>query len=214
MRLKEQASDRARLWASVVFPTPGTSSRSRWPRANRQTTDISMTESFPLITRAILSWMARMVRGEFMSGLSALLAQKLVVTGHGGSLTKGLEGVNCSAVSRAKGSAAHERNREGGRSCYWSGTSVTIQGGVSSTISRKRLAVLLAGMFGKTAPRRIWMERKPYEVSYGACGASTRGMCPRNVAQTERSGVSPIARADNLRSTSSKIPGMVSGVKG
>ncbi len=38
--------------------------------------------------------------------------------------------------------------------CY-SGTRISIQGGVSSTMSENRLAVLLAGMPGKMAPRRI-----------------------------------------------------------
>src|SRR2546422_2896422 len=36
-RWKVQATDRASAWASVVFPTPGTSSMSRCPRANRHT---------------------------------------------------------------------------------------------------------------------------------------------------------------------------------
>jgi len=35
---------------------------------------------------------------------------------------------------------------------------VIIQGGVSSTMSWKRLAVLLAGVFGNVAPRRIVTE--------------------------------------------------------
>ena len=39
-------------------------------------------------------------------------------------------------------------------SCY-SGTRISIQGGDSSTMSENRLAVLLAGIPGKTAPRRI-----------------------------------------------------------
>ncbi len=39
-------------------------------------------------------------------------------------------------------------------SCY-SGTRISIQGGLSSTMSENRLAVLLAGIPGKTAPRRI-----------------------------------------------------------
>lgn len=42
-----------------------------------------------------------------------------------------------------------------------SGTTVTIQGGVSSSISLNRLAVLLAGMSGKTAPRRSTTDRNP-----------------------------------------------------
>ena len=39
-------------------------------------------------------------------------------------------------------------------SCY-SGTRISIQGGLSSTMSENRLAVLLAGIPGKMAPRRI-----------------------------------------------------------
>jgi len=39
-------------------------------------------------------------------------------------------------------------------SCY-SGTRISIQGGVSSPMSENRRAVLLAGIPGKTAPRRI-----------------------------------------------------------
>ena len=37
----------------------------------------------------------------------------------------------------------------------YSGTRISIQGGLSSTISENRRAVLLAGIPGKTAPRRI-----------------------------------------------------------
>jgi len=44
-------------------------------------------------------------------------------------------------------------------SCY-SGTRISIQGGVSSPMSENRRAVLLAGIPGKTAPRRISTERK------------------------------------------------------
>jgi hypothetical protein len=47
------------------------------------------------------------------------------------------------------------RKEVGSTTCLPSGTSVIIQGGGSSTMSRKRLAVLLAGMFAKMAPRRI-----------------------------------------------------------
>ena len=44
---------------------------------------------------------------------------------------------------------------EADRVQLYSGTRISIQGGVSSTISENRLAVLLAGIPGKTAPRRI-----------------------------------------------------------
>ena len=41
------------------------------------------------------------------------------------------------------------------RALLYSGTRISIQGGVSSTMSENRRAVLLAGIPGKTAPRRI-----------------------------------------------------------
>ena len=45
-RWKRQATDRASACASVVLPTPGTSSISRWPRASRQTSDSRTTSGF------------------------------------------------------------------------------------------------------------------------------------------------------------------------
>src|SRR2546425_7969352 len=54
IRRKEQPRERARLWASVVFPTPGTSSIRRCPRANRATAAISTTAGLPLMTRSML----------------------------------------------------------------------------------------------------------------------------------------------------------------
>ena len=52
----------------------------------------------------------------------------------------------------------NQMNKTGWRtfsdSCY-SGTRISIQGGVSSPMSENRRAVLLAGIPGKTAPRRI-----------------------------------------------------------
>jgi hypothetical protein len=89
MRLKEQSRERARLCASVVLPTPGTSSSNKWPRASRQTTAISMTCGFPLITRAILSWTALILGADFMVNLWVVMLQKWYVDGHGRSLTKG-----------------------------------------------------------------------------------------------------------------------------
>jgi hypothetical protein len=44
--------------------------------------------------------------------------------------------------------------RDFSAACY-SGTRINIQGGLSSTMSANRLAVLLAGIPGKMAPRRI-----------------------------------------------------------
>src|SRR5580700_8092438 len=48
-RWKPQATARAKDCASVVLPTPGTSSISRWPRANRQTSESRTTSGFPRI---------------------------------------------------------------------------------------------------------------------------------------------------------------------
>src|SRR5439155_7581546 len=58
IRLNEQSRERARLWARVVFPTPGTSSIKRWPRASMQTTANSIACDLPLMTRSILSRLA------------------------------------------------------------------------------------------------------------------------------------------------------------
>ena len=48
-RWKRQATARASAWASVVLPTPGTSSISRWPRASRQTSESRTTSGLPRI---------------------------------------------------------------------------------------------------------------------------------------------------------------------
>ncbi len=54
IRLKEQSRDRARAWASVVFPTPGTSSIKRCPRAKSAMMDSLMASFFPLMICSIL----------------------------------------------------------------------------------------------------------------------------------------------------------------
>src|ERR1700691_3805264 len=48
-RWKPQATARASDCASVVLPTPGTSSINRWPRASRQTSESRTTSGFPRI---------------------------------------------------------------------------------------------------------------------------------------------------------------------
>src|SRR5262245_22990257 len=55
MRWKARPSERARAWARVVLPTPGTSSTSTCPLASRQTVARRMTSRLPRITRATLS---------------------------------------------------------------------------------------------------------------------------------------------------------------
>src|SRR3954470_13081918 len=55
MRWKVPPIERARGRASVVFPTPGTSSISRWPRAQRAIPACRITPAFPRSTRAMLA---------------------------------------------------------------------------------------------------------------------------------------------------------------
>src|SRR5467141_3253258 len=53
MRWNEQWKEFASAWASVVLPTPGTSSTSRCPLASIATMARRMTSSLPRMTRAI-----------------------------------------------------------------------------------------------------------------------------------------------------------------
>ena len=48
-RWKVQSRARAMAWASVVLPTPGTPSISRWPRASTETSASRSTSSLPRI---------------------------------------------------------------------------------------------------------------------------------------------------------------------
>ena len=54
-RSKEQPLARASALASMVLPTPGTSSMSTWPRQRRASTHSSISASFPTITVPTLS---------------------------------------------------------------------------------------------------------------------------------------------------------------
>src|SRR5688500_6491781 len=51
MRANDRAHERASASARVVLPTPGTSSRSRWPRATRQVTESCAWVGLPSTTR-------------------------------------------------------------------------------------------------------------------------------------------------------------------
>ena len=51
---KESDRESDSAFASEVFPTPGTSSRSRWPPARRVMITLSMTSPFPTIRSSIL----------------------------------------------------------------------------------------------------------------------------------------------------------------
>src|SRR5580658_5431167 len=48
-RWKLDRTLRASAWASVVLPTPGTSSINKWPRASRQARDRRSTSALPTI---------------------------------------------------------------------------------------------------------------------------------------------------------------------
>ena len=58
MRRKEQSMDRARALASMVFPTPGTSSMRMCPSAIRATRASWTSRPLPWITRSMFCWMA------------------------------------------------------------------------------------------------------------------------------------------------------------
>ena len=96
MRLNEQSSERARLWASVVLPTPGTSSIKRCPRARRHTTAISMTCGLPLMTGAMLSCSDVNGLRRIHDGMLPKRARFVRLANYGRSLTKGPETVNFS----------------------------------------------------------------------------------------------------------------------
>ena len=53
MRRTEQSIDRASALASIVLPTPGTSSISRWPSASSTVRASSTTSGLPSITCSI-----------------------------------------------------------------------------------------------------------------------------------------------------------------
>jgi len=50
MRLTEESMDRASALASIVLPTPGTSSMSRWPSASSTVSVVLTTSDLPSIT--------------------------------------------------------------------------------------------------------------------------------------------------------------------
>ncbi len=58
MRCIVQSMLRARALASMVLPTPGTSSMSRWPSARRVTRDSRTASGLPEMTRSTLAAMS------------------------------------------------------------------------------------------------------------------------------------------------------------
>ena len=61
MRRKLQPMEVARLLASIVLPTPGTSSTRMWPWATRAASARSMTGVLPTMTRETFSTIDRAV---------------------------------------------------------------------------------------------------------------------------------------------------------
>src|SRR5438105_3221057 len=81
MREKETSSERASAFASIVFPTPGKSSRIRWPSLIRQRTHSRSVSSDACRTRARLSTSARAVSaaaGVSTRSLPGSLTQQLL----------------------------------------------------------------------------------------------------------------------------------------
>src|SRR5580658_8161275 len=71
-RWKPQATARANAWASVVLPTPGTSSISRCPRASKQTIESRTTSGFPRMVE--LSDTSNSFSLESVTGAATIIA--------------------------------------------------------------------------------------------------------------------------------------------
>src|SRR3990172_8383277 len=81
MRLKEQPLERARLRASIVLPTPGTSSTRRWPPHIRVITASSTCPRLPMMTRSTFS--ARRCATDLASTSGRLMPDKRPLRGCG-----------------------------------------------------------------------------------------------------------------------------------
>src|SRR5712691_1105603 len=102
MREKDTSSERARAFASIVFPTPGKSSRIRWPSLTRLRTQSWSVSAGACTTRARLSVTARIVSAAAAvsaRALSGSLTQKLLrrIYDRGGDLV--FRGLGDAAVS-------------------------------------------------------------------------------------------------------------------
>src|SRR3954453_4785632 len=64
MREKGQSTERARAFASIVFPTPGKSSMIRWPSLTRQSATSCSVSTSAWTTRATFSTMRSTVRAD------------------------------------------------------------------------------------------------------------------------------------------------------
>src|SRR6266702_3150970 len=79
MREKDVSSERASAFASIVLPTPGKSSRIRWPSLTRQRTHSRSVSSGACSTRARFATIASIVRAAsaVLSGSGSLTQQLL-----------------------------------------------------------------------------------------------------------------------------------------
>ena len=85
-RLTEPSIERASAFASDVFPTPGTSSTSRWPSANSVTSATRTTSGLPTITRWMLAAM-RAPTSATSGGPGGAPSMRLLVVVTGASLS-------------------------------------------------------------------------------------------------------------------------------
>ena len=83
MRRNEQSIERAIAFASIVLPTPGTSSISRWPSANRATSARRISASLPRTTCLDVAFDLAEPLGEALPVLRALTYLHGHLRGHG-----------------------------------------------------------------------------------------------------------------------------------
>ncbi len=72
IRRTEQSIERASALASMVLPTPGTSSTSRWPWASRTAMAVRTTAVLPSITDSIADWTSPAVAARSSSVVGAV----------------------------------------------------------------------------------------------------------------------------------------------
>ena len=91
MRRTEQSMERARALASIVLPTPGTSSIRRWPSASRAMRARRTTSVLPSMTRSMLS---RILSKEAATSSMPPVSGRVVAT-RAGSFPGAPEHIDC-----------------------------------------------------------------------------------------------------------------------
>src|ERR671912_256222 len=99
MRRTEQSIERARALASIVLPTPGTSSMSRCPSASRATRARRTTSVLPSMTRSML---ARILSKEEATSSMPPVSGRVVATA-GWLLSWGAEHTDCRRDGQGRG---------------------------------------------------------------------------------------------------------------